>query len=197
MTSPSPELFAATTDLNAFTGGNVPQAQGDAAIAAASAAIRAWTRRQFDFVSGDIYTDQSGQSTFLLPEMPVVNVSSVQVLASDGVTWITLDPTVAPSPDYTWDTLTGLVTIRYIGQPIDLGYQVRVTYDHGYQAVPDTVKQVCVMAAARILANPYGAQRLQTGGVYVQFAHATSGEASILTEVEKAMLGRFTTLDVA
>lgn len=193
----SPELFAATTDLNAFTGGNVPQAQGDAAIAAASAAIRAWTRRQFDYVTADVYTDQSGRSAFLLPELPVTNVSSVQVLGADGVTWITLDPNAAPLPDYTWDALTGLVTIYHIGQPIYLGRKVQVTYDHGYQAVPDTVKQVCVMAAARILANPYGAQRFQTGGVSVQFSHSNMGEASILTEVEKAMLGRYSILDVS
>lgn len=182
--------FASTTDLNAFVGFTVDTNQGNAVLSIASEAIRAYTGRQFDVVTGDVYLDQRGDTSILLPELPVTNVSAVQVLAPDG-TWITLgtDPV---NPDYIWDAHTGVVTIRQVGQPISPVPTVQITYDHGYVTVPEVIKQVCVTIAARLLANPHNVLSQATGQVSVRFQRETD-----LTSTEQRMLARYTTVGVS
>lgn len=183
--------FASTDDLSAFVGYTVDVTRGNAVLSMASAIIRNYTGCQLDSITGDVYLDQRGDNTILLPERPVNNVSAVKVLSSDGTTWITLSPS-ADNPDYSWDSHAGTVTIYNINQAISPVPTVQITYDHGYATIPDPIKQVCIYVASRLLANPNGVAAQSTGQVSVRY-----DRNSDLSLVEQRMLARYTTVEVS
>lgn len=109
-----------------------------------------------------------GFSVFL-PEMPVTNVSLVETLDNTvtPAVWKTADPTT-----YTVNLATGVVAaLPWTGVvwPSNPG-SWRITYDHGFTAVPDGLMGVTVSVAARGYSAPAGIDLERVGGYQVKYA---------------------------
>lgn len=136
-------------------------------------------RQTFDLVTDDEVRLTGGRRTLLLPERPVVSVSSVAGLYYAT----TADPFYYDIPDAAalyGPLAPGLWVLDAQGQlllpqgsiwpPV-----VQVTYTHGYATVPNDVRAVVLSAVARRWINPLGASRTSEGGITVQFPDARSG----------------------
>ncbi len=111
------------------------------AITEASEVIRNYCGQQIELVEDDAITldVRAGQNRLFLPELPVVQVTSV---VEDGETL-----TAGSDEDYQ----LGEHGILYrVGQKWASGIQiVTITYDHGRATIPEDVVGVCTRAAAR------------------------------------------------
>jgi len=127
----------------------------------ASDAVREEIRQKVDYTVGDQITlwGDNGE-VLVLPERPVVNVSSV-VLAG-----VTLTPTVVNATTnmlmFDWRPEGALRRVVYGGSfyasqlfyKWPLGVPVSITYDHGYQVVPSAMTHVAIELAAAAYSNP-------------------------------------------
>lgn len=133
--------FCTIADLEAFLQVAIgsPNLPATAAIAAASAAIQNYTRQRLELVAGDAltFTVHPASRVILLPEQPVTAIASV---VEDGTTLVVGD-------HYRW---TAAGVLERVGRAWATGWRkVVVTYTHGYAAIPDDVKAVCIRAASR------------------------------------------------
>lgn len=109
------------------------------AITEATAAIRNYCHQTIELVEDDEWTFdvRPARWNLLLPELPVVEVSSV----------VEDDETLDDGDDYKLANFGQLVRV---GRRWAAGIQiVTVTYTHGYATIPDDVVGVCTRAAAR------------------------------------------------
>lgn len=207
---PSPDTFATREDLQYFLHlppfSDADAISADMAVAAASDAIRSYTRQHLSLVTGDtvildaIATVSSGigagygsasvggsspgygsygfVQTLQLPEAPVVAVSAISI-----------DGTALGSSDYYWNA-SGLLWRPY---GFVWGYQshaVVVTYDHGFDPVPQDIRGVCLSAAARLFVNPVGQEKEMIGNYSTQYSTPTT-VVGLLEEGEKYELDRY------
>jgi hypothetical protein len=150
-------------------------ARAEALIADASAYVRNYTRQTITTVTDDVATLESTTEQWLwLPERPVIAVSSVSIGSA------------VVSPVY-W-VLQGYGLYRFYGwqgrfygttstwnQPDT----ITVTYDHGFDVVPDDiVAVVCKIAKASWL-NPQGLQRWRQGETEVALSASTVAEGCL------------------
>lgn len=186
--------FAQPADLNTYTGDTWDTNQAQTALNAATAIIQKTTGQTLSAVTGDkVILNPSPDGTVMVPELPVTNVSLVEILTPDLTTgtptWTSLDPS-----QYRWNT-RGMV---YLIQPVQtwpLQWDtVRVTYDHGYSPIPDALFDVCLSVAARLVDNPYGYNSTNVGGVSVGMG-GSSGVT--LRDWELVILDRFTLMELA
>jgi hypothetical protein len=135
----------------------------------------------------------SGSAVLILPGFPVTAVTSIAVLLRDG-TWQTL----TEGADYTWST-DGIVTRVFATTdpqgPIAPAWpsrpqSIRTSYSRGEGAVPSAGKTVCLMVAARMMANPTGIQAERIGNMDLRFG--AKGGTLELSPAELRMLGRLT-----
>ena len=137
--------FATHQDLAARLGVTLTsdeQTRATALLALASGLIRSVARQRIELVEDDTLTIRgSGESTYLLPERPVVSVSSVTIngTAADAATWWLEDDTLV-RPGGFGSTRWPLV----------------IVYTHGYPAdeIPEAIKAVCLEAVVRVWVNP-------------------------------------------
>lgn len=161
--------FASTTDLEDYlqvTFDATDNIRAGKLLDHASAVIRRAARQDFDFTSGDtVALAPTGTDTLLLPQLPVTAVASVTV---DGVVLTT-------DVDYRVALPAGI--LRRLGagrwnQPVD------VVYSHGYTALPEDLKAICVEMSARAWVNPRGVISEQIGNYSARWsAEATAGMA--------------------
>lgn len=120
-------------------------------LAEASALIRNYTRQTITQVLGDeIVLDGDYSTTLVLPELPVTDVTKLETLESDA-TWTEVDTT-----SYSFSR-AGVVTYTdgwpswpYYSRFPSGVQNIRVTYDHGYETIPDDIRHACVQIAARL-----------------------------------------------
>jgi hypothetical protein len=158
----------------------------------ASAAIRSYCRQSFDLVTGDVVVldDPAGLPGVLLPELPVLAVTSVETL-SDG-TW-----TALAADGFEWDSygrvwLTGKAPVWWPR----LTRSVRVTYNHGYASVPEDVKAVCLALAGRLYTNPLGLVSESIGNYAVRYENNRAAGVAF-SDFELAILGNYRLVTVA
>ncbi|MFC0546928.1 hypothetical protein [Kutzneria chonburiensis] len=180
--------FAEPSALVAYLGSTLSLDRAAMLLAHASDIIRGVARQQLHLVEDDTVTlDPLGQ-VVLLPELPVLAVSSVDVLVNGmwspfAGRWVwSATGTVRAVPSHWWPT-----TPR----------SVRVTYDHGYDPIPSDLATVCVSLAARLAVNPVHLQQQTVGGVQVRFAPSAAGEGGVLDDVEQAIVDRYSVAGVA
>lgn len=129
-------------------------------LAGASAAFRSATRQHISRVAGDVVAlDGDGSSVLLLPQVPVTAVTSVVV--DDGSTSTTL-----AAADYQW---FGNGVLRRSGKWPARPRSVTVTYDHGYDPIPDDVQEAVAKRAARGLDERVGVASAQLGAASYTF----------------------------
>lgn len=142
--------FAELGDLEALLGDDFDPARADVgarALDAATARIRSYLGQHIELVEDDeLILDGTGRSALFLPELPVVEISSITV---DG-TALTY---VVDAYDYAW-TAAGVVRRRNAATWGELPQSIVVVYSHGYANVPDDIRDVCLRLAARDLVNP-------------------------------------------
>lgn len=135
--------FALVADIEAFlqveiSSDPVKTVSAQAALRDASAAIRNYTRQFLELVEDEKITlDSGGGPRIYLPELPVVEVSSV---VEDG-------DALTDQDDF---KLGQFGILHRIGKRWKSGIQIiEIIYSHGYTTIPDDLISVCVRAASR------------------------------------------------
>lgn len=151
----------------------------------------------FDVVTGDIaYVDPATHARALLPNAPVVNVTLVE--AFNGAAWL-------PLTNYAFVGETGLIygipggSMRWPALPGSL----RVTYDHGFETVPQPLIDCACRLAQQYLENPALKLARKVGDMQDTFFGGYSTGANIgavgvvLNALDRAVLDRFTLTSIA
>ena len=174
-------MFATTQDLATFTGDDsLDSDRGALIIDMASAIIRNYCRQTFDLVENDeVELRGTRRSRLLLPERPVVSVSSVTV---DG------DPV-----DTYRKVRDGLWRAEGWGGEDRL---VEVVYTHGFapnDPAWGVLAGVCLQVSARAAANPQSLNSFTAAaGDGIGFGGGGTGSQVLgLTNAERAILDRF------
>jgi hypothetical protein len=133
------------------------------AVTTASGVVRRYCRQTLSMVVDDEVTLAGTWGVELtLPERPVLAVSAI------GLNGLPL--TLA---NYRWDRqgrlFWGTAALFNDDPPLSTYWggdrsTVTVTYDHGYEVIPDEIAGVTVQVAARIFANPMGKLEQRTDG---------------------------------
>jgi hypothetical protein len=176
--------LASTTDLANYESGDPA-----AALAFASAFVRDYCGQSFERVVADVeYCDPRSDFTVQLREAPVTAVSLVEVRipgAGGDLVW---------TPVETFEFLErGLVTVYGTQWPARPG-QVRVTYDHGPDTVPEAIKEVTLAIAAQKRANPLGLIYRKIGEKSLGFAPTTG---IVLDAYQRGILDRHSIEEVS
>ena len=144
------DLLASVAELRVFLEDpTLDEARSELFLRLASGEARGYTGNLFDYVEDDVVRlNGTGTSVLLLPEAPVVDVSSI-VQAVGLADELELElPTAEVAGVVEWDE-DGVL------ERIDGGVFARrrryyaVTYSHGFDVVPDEVKAVVLRIAAR------------------------------------------------
>lgn len=136
----------------------IPDAQGNLMLDAASGLARSYTGQVFDAVADDVVLlDGSGTGVLLLPQVPVTDVAAL-VEDPRGAARALIEGT-----DFEWSA-DGI--LRSLGAPFALRFRwYEATNSHGYAAIPDGLKAIVLRVAARGVTNPE-ALRQETIGRY-------------------------------
>lgn len=171
------------------------QARAEKLLLQAANKIRSYTRQNFDHVTTTDKVRAIG-NLVRLPQRPVVAITGVKLIDYLGNEW--------PVPAYGFDGIDRLDlalygTILNLPEAVSLeGYwsgTVEVTYEHGYETVPQEIIDLNAELVARIFNSPtQGAVGVRAQGVgpyNVSFDPATSGGMITLTAEDRATLDRY------
>lgn len=145
--------LATVDDLEARLGASLSTAQAaraPALLADASVTVRRFCRQDFDLVTGDSVVIRPIGKTLRLPQRPVLAVTAVVAVGSNGIPDIALSGWTFDGVDVVnIDGLNSDVFVSYPAWFDDVDTDIntyRVTYDHGYPVTPDDIKgKVCQM----------------------------------------------------
>jgi hypothetical protein len=166
-----PDPFITQQDLSDYIGRNVNADNGALmAIDAACDTIRDITEQDFNYGTSTITLDGTGTDVLILPQRPVANAGTV--LVNGG----TVTDYIAPTADGFLYRGTASSSCFPGRTHWPRGRQnVRVTYEHGYQAidVPRSIRMVAISLAARLVVQGV-AQSETVGDVAVSYGMAAS-----------------------
>ena len=176
--------FATVQDLANFLQQPVANSAAQLALDLASARIRKRTLQTFDPVVDDVVVLEGGTDLLRLPQRPVTAVSKVEaswayapfafLAVTEGFQFTRWGPELKWRGSY---AAAGPAWSTYVWPP-----QVRITYSHGYDSVPDDVRACALELARDRYTNPTGAAE-ETVGNYSWRAGATA-EALLAELVE-------------
>lgn len=180
------EPLAAPEDLAARLGVTFTSAESARAAALlgdASAYVRNYTRQTITLVTDDVAVLESTTEQWLwLPERPVVAVSSVSI-GSAGV-----------SPVYWVQQGDGLYRFygwqgRFYGSTSTWNQPdtISVTYDHGFDTVPDDLVAVVCKIAKASWVNPNGQLEWHQGQTGVRMAPETVAEGALNVDDKRTL----------
>jgi len=148
--------LATVADLNALLGSSFGETDERPLrlLELASALVQGELGQTLGLVEGDVATLPAGEQSFYLPERPVLNLTTVIVNppASYGVSY-PLD--VAQLTWYSWG---GVDLQRGALNSWRWGSTVTVTYDHGYETIPDDIVSAVCTIVGRMVSAPVGAE---------------------------------------
>lgn len=168
--------FASSTDLQAWLGVDLTAAEHIRAgrlLADATGLVQKATRQTIARVTNDVFTRPGAYADRIrLPERPVVAVTSVvlddETLTAGDEWYLDGDELVRvgvwPTSQNHFKTLGG-----GWGDP---SQALIVTYTHGYDPVPETVKAVCLQAVTRVWTNPGMVQQENYGPMQTAYGPA-------------------------
>jgi hypothetical protein len=137
-----------------FTTAETTRANG--LLIRASGLVQGAVRQTIELVEDDeIHLRGSRESTILLPQRPVLDVTSV-----------VLDGEVIPSSDFYVED-DSIVRRCGWGHPRML---LVVTYSHGWDPIPDAIKAVVLGMVARVWPNPSGVMSERLGQAQVTYS---------------------------
>lgn len=155
-------------------------------LADASAVIRDYLDMTVTAVSGDVETRTPLSGSVFLKESPIKAITLLEVLDTWSDVW---QPVL--TSDYRYDLETGEVWRNYRNHSgirwSDERKSWRVTYDHGFDTVPDDLARVCYSLAGRFYATPAGVDQERQGQRQVKY----SLTADDLNSLERLTLDRY------
>jgi hypothetical protein len=190
--------FASTEELRVELGLSTltadQTARAQRRLDAATAAIQDYTGQTISRVDADEVTLVGTWAAKLpLPEVPVVSVTAVSV---EGEA-LTADSDYFLSGRILWRGAVGLNDEQAwrVPTPADSHWggperTVTVTYTHGWEEIPDAIREVCLNMALRGWDTPTGAVSEKVGSWSAQYGPEASSGAVGLTRAEKAILRR-------
>ncbi|MFG3585132.1 hypothetical protein [Streptomyces sp. NPDC047990] len=193
--------LATAADLEAYLQrGPLNADAADVALRIASAAIRRFTRQTITFVENETVLLEGGERVLKLPQRPVTvndlhpltvmelpDGSGVEVPAVEGRDFVRQGSELQRGQPYYAATRT----MGYPwGRPLGIwAGQVRVTYSHGYQEIPDDIVGVCLDLAAATLSNPNRLRSEGVGGESVTYTVETFGTGSLTSDHRRLLRG--------
>ncbi|MPZ27541.1 MAG: hypothetical protein GEV12_14310 [Micromonosporaceae bacterium] len=192
--------LATTADLEGRLGRSLTAAElarASALLADASALVRAYTRQDFDSVTGDTVVLRPVGSYLRLPQRPVIDVQQVAGIDCDGLVG-------EPIAGWCFDgvdkvEITG-ATFKGISDPWwpwnHWPETFEVTYDHGYTVTPADVVAVTAGVALRVLASPSQVDGMVSERIGQYFYQLQQGSGAVglsvrLSDADKDALGRY------
>lgn len=179
--------FATAPELASYLGVTFTaeeRSRADDLLEQASAAIQNYTGQRLEYVEDDEVTLYAqGEGRLFLPELPVVEVSSVEV-----------DGTALTSTQFSWETGgalsrgTTLWGSAATFPPVD----VVVTYSHGYETIPSDIRLACMQLAATGFRGTEGVSSESIGTYAVSYSDAEGTDEEALK-----LLDRYRVLTVA
>lgn len=171
------------------------QTRADALLATASGIIQQRMRQKIELVTDDDYSVRSSYDDRVrLPERPIISVSSVTLTLIGGAA------TYAP-PANTWyldrDEIVRTawpLAAQYAFAGYQRGwlgplYQMDVVYTHGFEAIPELVKSICMEMVVRIWVNPGSVARESIGDTYTIYDNMRFSPTGMqMTDEEYAQL---------
>lgn len=153
----------------------------------ASAFIRNYTNQEITFVEEDTATlNGNGRYALVLPEVPVVEISTVTVTDWNG------DATELEPTDY---VMNHGILYRVAGGPWPRGRaNVVVVYDHGYGTVPLDIASVCYsLAAENYIATGGGVKTSESIGPenYAYTSDPSTVSTLQISAEHRLVLGRY------
>lgn len=144
----------------------------------ASDMVRDYLQQQITRTTETVIIDPGVGSYVLLPEMPVNSVSLVETTV-DGTTW-----TTAATTGYNVSLTQGVI-VAISGYsttwPTGPG-SWRVTYDHGYGTIPNSIIGAALGVAGRAYVSELGIDSERIGGYQVKYAMESDGFSSLETK---------------
>lgn len=158
------DQYAAATEQT-IPSGSTLEAKINFELDAACAEIRKYTNQQLSAVEDDtVYLDGNGRACILLPELPVTTVD--EVIVDEGL------DTEEVITDY--KLLNSGVLYRRCGWRCGV-QNVKVTYDHGFAAIPSDIVQVAIqMVRTAIAVSPGGIVSETIGGYSYSLGSVTA-----------------------
>ena len=180
--------FISRDDLSDILGRDVTADDGALiAVDAACDMVRSLAEQDFNEEIGDQITlDGTGTDALVLPQLPVNNVGTVNLIDSTGGTTAVTDFVVKDNGVLV--RKRGSATTAWWPSVWPLGRQnVQVTYDHGYGTadLPRDVRMVALSIASRLIVQgvasfeQMGQQQVRYG---VNSTDLTSGEKAIIAK---------------
>jgi hypothetical protein len=178
--------LASATDLQDFLQQPVDANSAALVLDMATGVVQAYTRQHLEYVQDDNVTLIPSEGRIVLPERPVINVTSVAGLPSGG--WTLVRDTLLPGPVYSYmweldDIITGNVTWTPMSMPT-----IAVTYSHGFQQIPNDLRGLCLSVAARLYVNPASIEMESTGQAQTRYSQKGGMD---LTDVEKQLANKY------
>jgi hypothetical protein len=159
----------------------------------ASARVRQYTGQTISRVVNDVQDIPVRNLVALMPQLPADKPTVVQF---DGVTFL-------ENSAWYWDPIQSRLcgVNPYLNSANFSGWwwrdndkYVTVTYSHGYEVVPDTIKEIVCSIANRMAKTPDaaegGTRQEGAGGVNITYASETLSSGANLTASEKAALDK-------
>jgi hypothetical protein len=190
--------LASQDDLEAALERTISPATAALALRRASARVRKYCRQELTFHSADTITVPGGGRLLRLPQMPVVvdadnpltvtelfGITNVEFTCLEGRDFTRLGSELTRADAFWAQTrLMGFPWYRPQGIWAD---RVRITYSHGYTAVPDDLLDVVLDLATMSVTNPQ-ALRAETIDDYSRtFAAETIGAGTLSKEHKDAL----------
>lgn len=167
--------FATADELATYLGTTfATDTRAELILDIATSQIQREARQTISRVTGDaVKLKGNWRNRLVLPEVPVVSVSSVTVL---GLTYVA-------GSDYSFDGVRSIYrgAVRFTpdsGDPTFVDAELHwggpdltidVVYTHGYDPIPDDIKGLCLAMAARAYRNPTGAEAESIGQYSVTY----------------------------
>lgn len=185
-----PDPLALIEDLASKLGVDIDayDEQAERAIQDASAFIRAYTGQEItEHLEDEVELIGNWKNELQLPQLPVIAVEDVVVRYGGSDTFYDVETT-----SYTFDRRGRLIKRGgYWGGSQGI---VRLTYDHGYEVVPDDIEAVCLAIAARFYRNPSGFESETIGQYSYRFGDAAP--AAGLSTYEQSVLQNYRNVSV-
>jgi hypothetical protein len=150
------------------------EVRADSLLTRASGLAQTAARQTLELVEDEELTIRgSRESTILLPQRPVVSVASVTRAGTlvDADSWY----------------LDGDELVRRAGWG-GARDTVVIVYTHGFDPIPDTVKEIVLGAAVRVWVNPGGVMSERLGQVQMTYAMQGTPPGMLLTPDERRAL---------
>jgi hypothetical protein len=158
------------------------------ALSWAESEVSEYCNRTFDLIEDDteVLTPHRGKA--MLSQFPVVNVSLVEALLP------------APGGGLEWTEVDGYRVVNDTGILYCTGYvwpalpgSLRVTYDHGFETIPQSLINVASRFAQQFLENPALAMQRKVGDIESRF----SGSFGLsVSDLDRRILDRYTSIEV-